>query len=328
MENRERLLKNMKKMRNKEKEILELKRIIEKNNPWYYSMNLGHGLRTPVIKEHKNLIPVVSLLQYLNLEGLKCLDMGCIEGKMAFLMNKLGGDVIAIDVAKREGFLELNDFFKTGIKSIFPAGYQCLSKIRKKQGLFDFILCAGIFYHLYSPFNLLFEVRKSLKQGGYALFESACIPEGPQPKLYLNDRYYNDFSTIFIPSLSGLRFMIEYSCFEIVAEASFYEKKKKKIMRHAILAKAVNIDKLKKISKNKWISQIYREEIHKTLGGLFLPHKSLTSSKERIKIKLKPILDKHKFFVEGKEEDYKKEIDLLEIATPAKIPCNIIHNKE
>ena len=70
-----------------ENEKEKLTKLLGRHDWWYHRMDLGEGISTPG-HYGNNLLPVASLLKHLGLEGFSCLDIGTMDGKMAFLLEK------------------------------------------------------------------------------------------------------------------------------------------------------------------------------------------------------------------------------------------------
>src|SRR5579862_1533792 len=69
--------------------------------PWYHTLELGDGVVTPGMFDHRgtenrHLIPA-------DLSGLRCLDVATMDGYWAFAMEQRGAaEVVALDIADPE----------------------------------------------------------------------------------------------------------------------------------------------------------------------------------------------------------------------------------
>ena len=297
----------------------QIAEVIEKNKQWWYhSMNLGHDLRTPG-EYGVNLVAVAALLKHVDLNGLKCLDVGTMNGKMAFLMEKLGADVTAVDLGVRVEVLDLIELFQSKVKTRFNTGYQQFPQLREESGLFDFILCSGNIYHIYSPIDFIFETRKTVRKNGYVIFETACTKEDTETKMTFNrGELYADYATFWVPSIGCLRYLIEYSCFEIVAEAVL---RSHGIPRVAMLARAIDLEEMHESVEDKWTKEVCSIVLNDGPVAPYFPHKDLITTEEAAEIKLDGLTTPVTTYrLRGRRShELMRELKLLEMATPAKI---------
>jgi 2-polyprenyl-3-methyl-5-hydroxy-6-metoxy-1,4-benzoquinol methylase len=293
----------------------DIQKIVDKYS-WYHVMNLGFGIYTPGVG-FKNLVPVATLLKNIDFKNLKCLDISTFDGKMAFLMEKLGAkQVIATDKLNRETILALIDLFKSKVNFVSGISDRNISKLRDEFDNFDFILCAGLLYHIYSPIELILEVRKLVRNGGYAIFESTCINDEKSLIMRFNrNDIYDDSSTIWVPSIFCLRYMIMYSCFRIVAEATLYET----TPRHAILAQAVKPSKLKESNETSddFLKKVYLKQPNQYIFPQFDWH--TFESARNTYVRIKKARNKHIKINPEDTRSYSKEEELLELGTPANL---------
>jgi len=214
-----------------------------KKHTWYHDMELVSGIKTPG-RNFVNLIPVAALMRFVEFEGLKCLDLGAQDGKMAFMMEKKHARVVAADVFEKPSLTDLIELFGYEMACEFGVTDSAIVTLRDKHGMFDFVLCTARFGHSYSPLKLILDVRKLVRNGGYAVFEGACMPEPCALTMTFNRRdIYHDLTTLWVPSLACLRYMLRYACFRVVAEATLdegvvNERHATAIPRHAVLVQA------------------------------------------------------------------------------------------
>lgn len=299
----------------------ELKKLIDSNDWWYHTMDLGFGIQTPG-HYGENLIPIAALMQNIKFNDLYCLDIGTMDGKMAFLMEKLGGKVIAVDVLKRDTVSSLVDHFGSLIHYEYGIRERDFPKVRESFGLFDFVLCSGILYHVYSPFDLILEARKLVKNGGCIVFESACLPDEVSLTMTLNHGdIYNEHTTIWLPSIACLRYMIKYSAFKILAESTLNYPSG--VPRHAILAQALKPSELKHHYKDDaWLKTLYSGEAPGLSHFFLLPQYDLEffEGMESTNVKVADFENKLSTYNLNEETTYIKEMQFLNIyGTPAKL---------
>ena len=296
----------------------QIAEVIEKNKQyWYHSMNLGHDLRTHG-EYGVNLVAVAALLKHVDLNGLKCLDVGTMNGKMAFLMEKLGADVTAVDLGVRLEVLDLIELFQSKVKTRFNTGYQQFPQLREESGLFDFILCSGNIYHIYSPIDFIFETRKTVRKNGYVIFETACTKDTDETIMTFNrGELYADYGTFWVPSIGCLRYLIQYSCFEIVGEAVL---RSHGIPRVAILARAIDLEEMHESVEDDWTREVCSIILNDGPIAGYFPHKDLVTTEEASPIKLDGLTPVTHYRLRGRRShELMRELKLLEMATPAQI---------
>jgi tRNA (mo5U34)-methyltransferase len=123
--------------------------------PWFHNLHLPGGRQTcpdhwagdfPAWKWHqiRNAIPA-------DLTGWSCLDIGCNAGFYTFELARRGASVLGIDIDDRylkqarwaAGQLELGDRTRFEQTQVYD--------LARREETFDFILFAGVLYHLRYP---------------------------------------------------------------------------------------------------------------------------------------------------------------------------------
>jgi len=296
----------------------QIAEVIERNKAyWYHSMNLGYDLRTPG-EYGVNLVAVARLMRHLDLSGAKCLDVGTMNGEMAFLMEKLGADVTAIDIGTRVEMLDLAGLFGSNVKTRFGVGYEQFSLLRKEFGLFDFILCSGNLYHVFSPIDFIFQARRTVRKNGYVIFETACTKDDEETIMTFNrGKLYVDHATFWVPSIGCLRYLVQYSCFEIVAEAVL---RSHGIPRVAILARAIDLEEMRETVDDDWTREVCSIVLDDAPIAPYFPHKELITTEEAVEIKVDKLEPVTCYRLRGrKSHELMGELKFLEMGTPAKI---------
>lgn len=91
----------------------------------------------------------------------KVLDVGCGTGFFTSKIKKVtGAEVYGIDISKKALKLARKHGIRTGLADLnkrFPF----------KDGEFDMVNCGEVIEHMYNPDNLLREINRVLKKGGY-----------------------------------------------------------------------------------------------------------------------------------------------------------------
>jgi len=246
-----------------------LKQDIE-NNTWFHSIKFDEthtsAGRFPNNRpQNYTLYGIIHYLENIELSNKECLDMGTMDGLIAFSLKKYGAKkVIATDMSYRQNFQDGMEYLNLDIDYKQPYNAEDISRILKNNKL-DLIVCAGILYHVLEPMKLLSHCRNSLKNDGVLLLETQYM--------YYTDKPYISFSpsdkkhgsihanTFFRPTLSTLKGMLEISGFEVVSTISINS-------RITILAKAIkpkninsSIEMINKICKTYQNYENYRDFI-------------------------------------------------------------------
>jgi tRNA (mo5U34)-methyltransferase len=155
---------------------------------------------------------------------LRILDVGCQDGELSFLLERLGHEVVAIDhpVYNHNGM--------QGVKALREALGSAVQlhemdidrQFTLPHDSYDLVLVLGVLYHVRNPFYLLEELAR---RASYCLMSTrvarrfpggAEMPEGVALAYLLHDRELNDDETnYFIFSEPGLRVMAERAYWEI-----------------------------------------------------------------------------------------------------------------
>jgi tRNA (mo5U34)-methyltransferase len=144
--------------------------------PWYHTIDLGSGVVTPGMFDHR---PAVG--RYLlpgDLSGLRCLDVGTMDGFWAFEMERRGADeVVAIDLddpealdwpaslrhkvvktldeTKGERFELARAALGSGVRRELRSVYELAPDL----GRFDLVFCGDLLVHLKDPVTAVERMR-------------------------------------------------------------------------------------------------------------------------------------------------------------------------
>jgi tRNA (mo5U34)-methyltransferase len=148
-----------------------------KNYGWYHTLDLGGGVVTKGMFDHR---PVVN--KYLipsDLSGLRCLDVGTMDGYWAFEMERRGAaEVMAVDLddpnrldwpaSLREATVKTLDetkerrfnLAKEALNSKVERVLRSVYELDTDLGLFDFVFCGDLLVHLKDPITAVENIRK------------------------------------------------------------------------------------------------------------------------------------------------------------------------
>lgn len=143
-----------------------------------------------------------------SLVGHRVLDIGCWTGGFSLLLAAMGADVVAVEeVAKYMPALEYlaESFGISDSLDVKPLSvYECTSP--EFKGRFDYVLMAGVLYHLTDLVVALRITFNCLKAGGQLLLETAYSGESGERLAYLG---YRTGYNWFIPSAGAVIAMLE-----------------------------------------------------------------------------------------------------------------------
>ena len=235
--------------------------------PWYHSIELPHGIRTPG-KFETPIWPMVRKVRGgIDYKGKQVLDTASFEGMWAFEAEDLGASlVVATDVqwTALERFLFCREargsnvmpFYNVPLHDIvrrldsFWAGRHMIWEAGCKSAgsypLFDIVHHLGVLYHIVEPLNSFLQLRSLMPVGGILLLETAAYMTD-QPAMLLNRDtkgkttfYAVDGSTWWAPSISCLLGMLSASGFE-PDESSIQQWGVPPVNRVCLRAKAVPV---------------------------------------------------------------------------------------
>jgi len=158
-------------------DIATLSAEVERFTPWYHTQDLGGGVVTPGMFDHR---PAVD--RYLipkDLSGMSCLDVGTMDGFWAFEMERRGAaDVTAtdlghpdqldwpplwrarvtteLDATKEDRFKLVHDAFRSKVKHVERSVYDLDSDL----GEFDLVFCGDLLVHLKDPISALQAIKR------------------------------------------------------------------------------------------------------------------------------------------------------------------------
>jgi tRNA (mo5U34)-methyltransferase len=143
--------------------------------PWYHTLELGDGIVTDAMFDHRPVVDRYPLPA--DLTGMRCLDVGTMDGFWAFEMERRGADsVVAIDLddpdaldwpyslrghdktldeTKAERFELAKRALGSDVERINLSAYDLSPEI----GTFDLVFCGDLLLHLKDPITPVERMR-------------------------------------------------------------------------------------------------------------------------------------------------------------------------
>jgi 2-polyprenyl-3-methyl-5-hydroxy-6-metoxy-1,4-benzoquinol methylase len=189
----------------------DVQRLIEKHPFWYSTIELAPGVFSPGLN-----IPTVALtraaLQAIPIEGLRCVDIGSVEGVVPVLLARRGAQtVVSYD---RVDWSEKVDF----VKSCYGVDYQYVAGINyavfQQRALqmdahpFDVAVFSGVLYHMFDPLGGLLRTRSLVRDGGLVIVETSALANDTMAMFFNAEGWIIPPPNYFVPSLACLDYLI------------------------------------------------------------------------------------------------------------------------
>jgi|GEM_PF-1738990 len=195
---------------------------------WFHAIDFGNNIssqgRFPTSRpQNYTLYGALSYLEHLDISQSRCMDIGTMDGLVAFSIEKQKcAQIIATDIAVRESFLLAKDILGSDIEYTVPMNVNELHHSNKPE--FDLIVYCGILYHLFDPLSSLVALRKSIRNGGYLILETQYIYDERKAILSYSpidkERGSIHANTFFRPSYKALVGMLETASFQVISTIS------------------------------------------------------------------------------------------------------------
>lgn len=164
--------------------------------PWYHTIDLGDGLVTPGIYDHRSYLHYYGFPT--DLTDKRVLDVGAASGFFSFELERRGARVTALDLPRwmdhdfgplyqfdnslEEAEHYLHDpleFAKSILDSSVEKHLLNLYDLSpKKVGTFDLVFCGSVLLHLTDPIKALWQIQSVTK--GAAIIATALIDDHHQ----------------------------------------------------------------------------------------------------------------------------------------------------
>ncbi len=145
--------------------------------PWYHSLDLGDGVHTEGMFDHRPIENCVMLPH--DLSGARCLDVATMDGYWAFAMERRGAaEVVALDLADPEALDWPSSLRARMVKTLdetkgdrFELARQALGskvtrvlrsvyEVDEDLGAFDLVFCGDLLVHLKDPPTAVERLRR------------------------------------------------------------------------------------------------------------------------------------------------------------------------
>jgi 2-polyprenyl-3-methyl-5-hydroxy-6-metoxy-1,4-benzoquinol methylase len=185
---------------------------------WFHGLNFGNGLRAKGRSNPENwsLYGALSFLENVPLRGARVLDIGTMDGLIAFIAEKEGATVVATDLYDRASMRKAREIFNSAVDYHPATSIEDLLE-RFGPASFDVVIMGGLLYHLVSPLRAILIARNLLKTGGVLILETVATEES-EPIIHFNlgAPVMDEYTTYFVPSLEAVRSMIQFCCFHVL----------------------------------------------------------------------------------------------------------------
>jgi len=203
------------------------RRLVERLT-WYHAIDLGSGLVTPGIFDHRPYLPFFGIPE--DLSGMTVLDIGAASGFFSFEMERRGGTVTATDLPSMQDH-DFGPVYRAAvdipgddsyIRQPFLLAREILgSKVARREisvydmtpeslGTFDFVLCGSVLLHLTDPVRALWKIRNVTS--GMAIIATVIDPSpSSEPAAAFHGNRRGD--VWWIPNRAGFEAMVQSAGF-------------------------------------------------------------------------------------------------------------------
>ncbi len=118
---------------------------------WFHRIDLGNGVMTPGRDDSDRKLQQLGLPR--DLSGKTVLDIGAWDGFFSFAAELRGAaKVVAADIATAKGFVLAKRILKSKVCAV---EIDIMDLSPEKVGMFDWVICLGVLYHLKHPLMAL-----------------------------------------------------------------------------------------------------------------------------------------------------------------------------
>jgi 2-polyprenyl-3-methyl-5-hydroxy-6-metoxy-1,4-benzoquinol methylase len=190
---------------------------------WFNAIDFGEwqtfGREGPYERyPNSSLYGTFDLLQSLDLRGMRCIDIGAGSGLVALGMKKLGAAyVAAADMQRWEAFDIAQEASGEEVDYRI-VGVEKLHTVADWQKSFDVVVCSGLMYHMWSPFDIVMAARRLIKFDGIFILQSLTY-NGDYADMRVNTlkNFNGDPTTFVVPAAAVMSHMMKAALFDVVA---------------------------------------------------------------------------------------------------------------
>jgi tRNA (mo5U34)-methyltransferase len=206
--------------------------------PWYHTLDLGDGIVTKGMFDHRGREGHYMLPD--DLSGKRCLDVGTMDGYWAFALERRGAtEVIALDMEDPEALDWPASIRDRTVKTIdetkgarFELARTALgSKVERvlrsaydldtDLGLFDFVFCGDLLVHVKDPMTVIERIRRVCR--GSAVICNPVKEQFPYRRRPLAQLDGIDEFQWWVPNLAGLERMVRAAGFDRIEVGKPFE---------------------------------------------------------------------------------------------------------
>lgn len=196
---------------------------------WFHAIDFGDvasaGRIPPSKPPNYTLFGIYRFLEDIDPTGLDVIDIGTMDGLMAFALKRLGASrVAATDLWDRRQFRMGRELLGYEDEVEYHPGLDIKDMDQRfGDGAFDLMVFAGVLYHLVSPLESLISCRRLLRPDGLLLLET-CFEESSNDmhltfNMGLDPAPFHEPTTYFLPTLAALLALLRTACFDPIAVA-------------------------------------------------------------------------------------------------------------
>jgi tRNA (mo5U34)-methyltransferase len=212
---------------------------------WFHSIDFGtfasSGRFQPGDPQNVTLFGAMDLIRHIDLRGADVLDIGTMDGLMAFATRLLGAHrVVATDSFSRDSFELARSALAIDVEYL-PGVQLGQLAARLGRGTFDLVICAGVIYHMLNPASAFFECRKLLKENGLFVLESTYAPGESRAAIFVNSEEALSLEphTYSIPTRTAVLGLMKLALFDVVAVRTLASPPRITVLGRAVSADAV-----------------------------------------------------------------------------------------
>lgn len=185
---------------------------------WFHGINFGHvrskGRVTP---DNWSLYGIMSFMENVDFTGLRVLDIGTMDGLIAFIAEREGAaEVVCTDLYDRGTFRLAKRALGSHVAYYPRTNIEDLLGVFG-AGSFDIVVMGGLLYHLVSPVRGILNGRFLLKTGGLLLLETVtCEGDASALRFNLGEPVMDEYTTYFVPTIRAVSDMMSFAMFDVL----------------------------------------------------------------------------------------------------------------